>query len=168
MEMNSSAIELNRARTDTTISRRVIASFPNYTDAQRAVDWLADQHFAVSHLSIVAHGLQFVEQVTGRLTWGKALLNGALGGAMTGFFVGFLLGLLLITAPFGTAFVSALYGIIVGAVIGLIISAVAYGLSGHHRDFTSVGTLQADRYDVVADETVADEAARLLAQQRTV
>jgi hypothetical protein len=145
----------------------VIASFATYADAQRAVDYLADQKFSVYHLSIVAHGLQFVEQVTGRLTWGNVLLNGAASGATIGFFIGFFVGLLYVVMPFAAAFVLAFYGIVIGAVMGIILGSVSYALSGHARDFTSVGTIQADRYDVLADERVADEAMRLLSRQQT-
>ena len=60
--------------------RRVIASYTRYEEAQRAVDYLSDEKFPVERVAIIGEGLQLVEQVTGRLTWGKAALNGVLGG----------------------------------------------------------------------------------------
>jgi hypothetical protein len=45
-------------------SRRVIATYPDYAGAERAVDWLSDQRFAVEHVAIVGKGLRSVEQVS--------------------------------------------------------------------------------------------------------
>jgi hypothetical protein len=39
-----------------------------------------------------------------------------------------------------------------------------YALTAGRRDFVSVGALQAERYDIVVDDAVADEAARLLSE----
>src|SRR5690606_3069551 len=71
-------------------ARRLIASYPTYAQAQRAVDMLSDQSFPVEHVSIVADGLSIVEQVTGRLGWGKSMVNGAIAGAATGALIGFI------------------------------------------------------------------------------
>ena len=49
-----------------------------------------------------------------------------------------------------------------GAAFGL----VSHALSSGRRDFTSVGVVQADRYAILADEEVADSAARRLAERR--
>ncbi len=57
----------------------------------------------------------------------------------------------------------ALWGIIFGAFIGTVIGLLVYALSGGQRDFTSVSRMQAERYNVMIDEEVADEAERLLA-----
>lgn len=43
--------------------RRTLASYPTYAEAERAVDWLSDQGFAVEHVAIVGKGLRSVEQV---------------------------------------------------------------------------------------------------------
>lgn len=52
-------------------ARRTLASFARYAGAQRAVDKLADLKFPVERVAIVAEGLKVVEQVTGRLTYGR-------------------------------------------------------------------------------------------------
>jgi hypothetical protein len=36
---------------------------------------------------------------------------------------------------------------------------------GGRRDFSSVGSMWADGYDIVADDEVAEEASRLLAER---
>jgi hypothetical protein len=142
--------------------RRVVGSYSTYGEAQRAVDYLSDQRFAVERAAIVAEGLRFEEQVTGRLGWGKALLNGAFGGASTGVFIGFIFGLFSLVTPLVSALTLALYGLIFGAIVGAIFGLIFYAFSGGQRDFTSVGSMRAQRYDVMVDGEVADEAERLL------
>jgi hypothetical protein len=60
----------------------------------------------------------------------------------------------------------ALYGLIFGAILGTIIGLTAQALMGGRRDFSSMGSIEADRYNVMADEEVAEEASRLLAGLR--
>jgi hypothetical protein len=144
-------------------ARRVVASFVTYTEAQRAVDYLSDRRFPVERVAIVAEGLRFVEQVTGRLTWGKAALNGALGGAGTGLLLGALFGLFSLVTPLVSVLVLAVYGLLLGVILGVIMGLLFYALSGGQRDFMSLSTLQAERYTVAVAQEMADEAARLLA-----
>ena len=143
-------------------SRQTVASYDTYAEAQRAVDYLSDEKFSVEHVAIVAEGLRFVEQVTGRLNWGRALLNGALGGAVIGALIGLFFGLFSVINTLATALSLAFYGLLFGAVVGAIIGAVSYGFTGGRRDFTSVGGMQAERYNVMVDFEQADEAERLL------
>jgi hypothetical protein len=147
-------------------SRRILASYASYAEAQRAVDYLADERFPVERVSIVAEDLRFVEQVTGRKGYGQAALQGAGSGAVIGVFFGFFLGLFSLIDPLVSALLVALYGLIFGAILGAIIGLVSHGLSGGQRDFSSVGGMEADRYNVMADEEVAEEASRLLAGLR--
>jgi hypothetical protein len=144
-------------------TRRPVATYPNYGQAQRAVDYLSDQRFPVERVAIVAEGLRFEEQVTGRLGWGRALLNGALGGAATGIFIGFIFGLFSLITPLVSALTLAFYGLIFGAIVGALFGLLFYAFSGGQRDFTSVGSIRAQRYDIVVDSEVANEAERLLA-----
>jgi hypothetical protein len=51
-----------------------------------------------------------------------------------------------------------------GAVVGAARPAGARDVGGR-RDFASVSGMRANRYDVMVDDEVADEAARLLGQQ---
>ena len=51
----------NRLKTATGASRRTIASYSTYAEAERAVDWLADHGFAVERSVIVGTGLRSVE-----------------------------------------------------------------------------------------------------------
>ena len=141
--------------------RRVIATYMDYAAAQKAVDYLSDEKFDVSHVAIVGRDLQFVEQITGRLNWGRAALGGLASGVSTGLFIGLLLGLFVIgTDAFLTVI---LWSVAVGAVIGAVFALIAYAMSGGKRDFTSVGAMRADTYDVMVDADHAADAERILA-----
>ncbi len=150
------------------LTRETVASYPTYPEAQRAVDFLSDEKFPVERIAIVAEGLRFVEQVTGRLSWGRALLNGALSGAVVGAFIGFFFGLFGLIDPLVTALTLALYGLIFGAIAGAIIGLIAYAFSGGRRDFTSVSGMQADEYAIVVDAEAADEARQILERMSPV
>jgi hypothetical protein len=65
-------------------ARQVIATFDNYADAERAVDYLSDHRFEVNRLAVVGRDLEYVEQVLGRLSYGGAALCGAGSGALVG------------------------------------------------------------------------------------
>lgn len=137
-----------------------VASFNTYTEAQTAVDSLSDRQFPVEHLTIVGVDLVQVENVTGRLTWGKVLGGGALSGIWIGLFFGILMSLL--TPQF---WAPLLYGIIIGAIFGLIFAAVSYGLSGGRRDFTSHTSIVAGRYDILSAPEHAERARDMIASQ---
>lgn len=145
-----------------TAGRSVVATFPRYAEAQRAVDYLSDQQFPVERVAIVAEGLRIVEQVTGRLTLPRAALSGAISGALVGILFGLLLGLLNLAAPATAGLVLAGYGLVFGAIVGAIIAAVGFVLRGGQRDFSSVGGLGAERYNVLVDAEFAPQAQRLL------
>ena len=68
-----------------------VGSYTSYLDAQKAVDYLADQQFPVQMVSIVGNELKMVERVTGRLSYPRVALSGALSGMWFGLFVGVML-----------------------------------------------------------------------------
>ncbi|HWG85789.1 MAG TPA: general stress protein [Deinococcales bacterium] len=138
--------------------RREIASYTSYAEAQRAVDYLSDQRFAVERVAIVADGIKFVERVTGRLDSGRAALNGALSWGLLGAMLGLILGLFSAEPAFAGLARGFLFGLVAGAISGLL----SYSLTGGRRDFTSVSGMQAERYLVMVDEEVSAEAARVL------
>jgi hypothetical protein len=144
----------------------VVGSYVTYDEAQRAVDFAADRDFPIERLAIVAGDLQFVEQVTGRAGYGSAAINGATSGAVTGGFLGFFLGLFSLVAPLASGLTLALWGLVIGAVIGALVGVLTHALSGGRRDFSSVSSLRAGRYDVVATADVADRARQLLSELR--
>jgi hypothetical protein len=144
-------------------ARRTVASFASYAEAEQAVDRLSDLKFPVERVAIVGQDLQTVEQVTGRLDYPRAAWRGAVSGAVPGALIGWIFGLLNWVNPLITSVLLALYGLIFGAVIGAIIGVLIYAMQGGRRDFASVTLTQPQRFEVVVDDEVADEATRLLA-----
>lgn len=158
-------MEPDRATTEP-LARRTVATYRAYADAQRAVDFLADRKFPVERAAIVAEGITLVEQVTGRQGYAGAALSGALGTAVAGALFGFIFGLFSLITPIVSGVILAFYGLIFGAIVGAIVGLLFHAFSGGRRDFTSVSGIQADRYNVMVDDEVAAEAARLLADMR--
>ena len=141
-------------------ARRTIDTYSNYRDAERAVDWLSDQGFAVEHVAIVGTGLRTVEQVAGRVTTARAALAGAAQGALIGLLFALFFGLFFT----GPAFFGLLvYAVVAGVLFGAAFGALAHGALGGRRDFASVRRTEAERYELQVDERFADEAERLLA-----
>jgi hypothetical protein len=139
-----------------------VGSYDSYEQAQAAVDYLSDQKFAVENVTIIGSDLRQVEQVTGRLTLGRAIAAGAAGGAWWGLFVGLLLG---IFAPDGGQWVSSvLVGLLIGVVFGALFGAMGYAATQGKRDFTSTNKIVAGRYDVMCDPAHAEEARAHLAR----
>jgi hypothetical protein len=139
----------------------VVGTFPEYAQAQQAVDHLSDNKFPVQRVSIVGTDLRLVETVLGRLTTGRAALAGAASGAWFGLFIGLLFGIFDDNSSW---FGIILTTVLVGAVWGAIFGAIAHAATGGRRDFSSRSSLQAAQYAVIADAEVADEARHLLIQ----
>jgi hypothetical protein len=114
----------------------------------------------VARSAIVGTGLRSVEQVTGRMTPGRAAKVGAAQGALIGALFALLFGIFFT----GPEFVELLlYSLALGALFGALYGALAqYATSGGKRDFVSAPSIQAERYDVQVDEEAADEATRVL------
>jgi hypothetical protein len=136
----------------------VVASYPDYPAAQRAVDYLSDNRFPVERTSIVGTDLRLVENVIGRLTTGRAALAGAASGAWFGLFFGLLLGIFSNRGWLAILLVA----ILVGAVWGAVFGAIAHAATGGRRDFASRSSLQAGQYAITVDAEVAEQARQLL------
>ena len=142
------------------VGRHVLGSYAQYEQAQGVVDYLSDSGFPVETVSIVGADLRLVERVTGRLTRGKAALAGALSTGWLGLLLGLFVGLF---AESGTALLGlALYGAIFGAVFGAVLGFAAHAATGGRRDFSSTTGLAATRYEVLVEQSQAQEAERLL------
>ena len=134
----------------------------SYESAVAAVDALADARFPVEGVTIVGHGVNTVERVTGRAGYARALGTGALNGALVGLFFGLLFdwwGALTPSAGWGWL---ALLGLIYGAVLGGLIGFALYGFYGGRREFASASSLQADRYEVLLAGGNRGHAVRIL------
>ncbi len=138
---------------------RPIASYRNYLDAQRAVDYLSDEKFAVQHVSIVGTDLKMVERVTGRLTYPRVAAAGTFSGAYFGGFVGLLLGLFAEPGQLGITLIA---GVLIGAGFGIIFGVISFAATGGRRDFTSTSQIVASEYAVWCADEHAAEAVRVL------
>ncbi|TCP56209.1 hypothetical protein EV191_101149 [Tamaricihabitans halophyticus] len=139
-----------------------IGSYGTYEEAQRAVEFLASNEFAVTDVTIVGVDLMLVERVLGKLSWGKVLGTGAISGAWFGLFVGLLLG--MFGSEGGITFGPILVGLGTGVVFGLIFAAVSYASTKGRRDFSSASQLVAGRYDVLCQPRNAEQGRDLLAK----
>ena len=135
----------------------LLASFSDYVDAQRLVDRMSDDGFPVESVRIVGEGVRTVEQVTGRMTRGRAAASGAAGGAWFGVLIGLLFG--LFTSGAGWVWL-LLISLLIGAFWGAVFGFVAHWSTRGRRNFSSVMTLQARRYEVHVDQAQAAQAAR--------
>ncbi|MFY1632664.1 general stress protein [Solwaraspora sp. WMMB335] len=146
--------------TDQSQATVTVATFPDYASAQRTVDYLSDHQFPVERSAIVGTSLRLVEDVTGRLTIGRAALAGAGTGAWFGLFIGLLVGIFAVVNWFGIIITA----LVIGAVWGAVFGAVAHAMTGGRRDFSSRSLLQASQYGVAVDAQFAEQARQVLQQ----
>ena len=135
----------------------VIARYGTYAEAQRAVDFLSDSHFPVQFCTILGTDLRMVERVTGRLTYGRVALAGALSGAWFGLFVGLLLSLFG-----GGAGIGVFAAIIIGAGFGMLFGVISFAGTRGRRDFTSSSQIVAAEYEVMCVAEQSSQAVQLL------
>jgi hypothetical protein len=148
--------------TDPNRTRRSVTSVNRYEQAEHAVDWLSDHDFPVERVSIVGTGLRYVEQVSGRMTVGKASLIGVGYGALLGLVWGLLFGVLFTTDD--ASFWGLMgFSILVGVVFGGLVGAISQSWTDDRRDFSSTSATRADHYEVQVEDGYAREAQRLLA-----
>src|SRR3954470_22234270 len=132
-----STTQVNADPSTTTVSRpptvgRTVTSATSYPAAQDAVDRLSDQGFPVEHVQIVGTGLRYVEQVSGRLTTGRAALTGIGQGATLGLFWGLLFSLFF-SLDSGGFFGLLAYSLVVGTLFGALFRAIGhYAMRGKH------------------------------------
>lgn len=138
-----------------------VASYQTYAQARAGVDYLSDNGFDVSSITIVGTDLHLVERVRGRLTIARASISGASSGALWGALAGMLMSAGQNVGGTGTWVAG---GIIVGALIGMALSALAFIIRGRGRDLVSSQQVVALRYAVLASADI-DRAYALL--QRT-
>lgn len=131
----------------TSVNYRVLRTVPTYGQAQRIVDGLSDAKFPVEHVRVVGTGLRSVEQVTGRMNYGKAALYGLGSGAWMGVLIGLLLGIFTIGAWLSVV----LWGVLLGAFWGLVFGLIGHAVTGGKRDFRSIQGFEAEAYDVLVE-----------------
>ncbi len=136
-----------------------VGIYSSYADAQKAVDYLADEKFEVQNLAIVGTELKSVERVLGRRTWSTVVLAGVQSGVSTGLLVALVL---LIFVPVDNFLVLLLSALAIGIVLGIGFAAAGYAMSRGKRDFTSVTQTVATKYEVLCEHKVAARAREML------
>jgi hypothetical protein len=136
----------------------VIGTYETYPEAQRVVAKLAESDFPVKQLSIVGNDLKTVERVTGKLTYGRAAVAGALSGLWLGIFFGIVLSLFSQGASLNTVIAAA----VIGAAFGMLYGVVSFSITKRQRDFTSVHQVLATNYQIVVDPQLSGRAQQIL------
>lgn len=126
----------------------VLASYENYLDAQAAVDKLSDNKFPVQTVAIIGVDLKMVEQVIGRMSWGRAAAGGLFVGAWFGLLLGLFVSIFAVQEDGNNPTRLVLFGLVYGAAFGIILGLLSYLFTGGKRDFTSRSQIVATRYDV--------------------
>ena len=134
--------------------------YDDYAQAQKAVDYLADQEFPVENCMIVGTELKQVERVTGRLTTGRVAMGGLLSGIWLGLFVGLIFSLFGEGSALGIIASTAVFG----ALFGVIWALAGYAATRGRRDFSSVSQIVATRYEVLVEHKHAARGRELLAR----
>ena len=137
----------------------VLGTYDSYPDAQRVVAKLAEADFPVNQLSIVGNDLKTVERVTGKMTYGRAAIAGALSGLWLGIFFGIVLTLFSPSAG-GLILAAA----IIGAAFGMLYGIVSFAITKRQRDFTSVHQVLATNYQIVVNPQLTGQAQRILGE----
>lgn len=137
-----------------------LAVYDDYDQAQKAVDFLADQKFPVEQCMIVGTDLKRIERITGRLTTGRVAAGGLLSGVWLGLFVGLIFALFTEENVGGLIIATT----VLGALFGVIWALLGYAFTRGQRDFSSVTQVVATKYEVLVEHKVAAEARQLLAR----
>ena len=137
----------------------LLGRYNTYLDAQKVVDYLADNDFPVSNITIVGNDLKSVERVTAKLSYPKVAAAGAAQGAMFGVFVGLVL---TIFSPGSNAVAQILSSVGIGMAIWMLVGIASYSFRRGKRDFASQSQVLATSYDVVVAFSHA-HAARAMA-----
>lgn len=137
----------------------VLQTLDTYAEAQSVVNRLTHTGYSVANIAIVGRDLVTIERITGRLTYAKVALRGAINGAWFGLFIGFLFGATATTGE--TLYLPATVAI--GAGIGMLFNLVTYSLRRRRHDFQSIQQVIASQYDVIVPSGTADAAKAALA-----
>ncbi len=163
MSMHSSWADMAQGPQSAELPRGVTAgSYATYPEAQAAVDLLADQGFAVEHVSIIGKDLKLVERVVAPLSYPKVALSSAVSGMWFGLLIGILLSLFGSSADqSGFPLFSS---VLLGAAFWMLFGVIGYAMRRGKHDFASTYAVVASGYEVIIDQEAAAEAKRLLQQ----
>lgn len=142
-----------------------LAEHARYVDAQQAVDQLSDRGFPMAGVTIVWSGLRHIEHVTGRRTVATAARDGLLSGAWFGLIIG------LLFSAFADQSTSVVAMMLTYAVVGAL-TVAAFQAFQHWarrgtRDFSTVGQLDAERYEIWVETAHLERAQQIVGASTT-
>lgn len=135
-----------------------LATYDDYAAAQRTVDHLSDNEFPVENCMIVGTDLKQVERITGRLTYPKVAAAGAASGVWLGLFVGLVFSFFVE----GDVLPMILSTVLLAVAFSLVWAIIGYAATRGRRDFSSVTSVVATRYEVLVEHKHAARARELL------
>lgn len=142
----------------------IVAAYPTYEAAQKAVSALIAAEIPARDIAIVGQGLRSIERVTGRLGYATAARSGAVNGLLLGLLFSFIFVLGMPTVQ-----ISVFLGVLlVGVAIGMLFSLITYSIVRRRRDFASVMQVTADHYEVHVQATSLGRARQTLGPLTTV
>ena len=108
---------------------------------------------------IVGTDLRQLERITGRLNYGKVALGGLVSGLWLGLFVGLVLSLF---STDGSSFATIVATAAFGGAFGVIWAIAGFAATRGQRDFSSISTVVATKYEVLVEHKHAARARELL------
>ena len=142
----------------------VLGTYASYPEAQAVVERLSHAEFPIAKLAIIGNELTTVERVTGRLTYGRA----ALAGAVTGLWIGVFFGaVMLLFSPETASVTTILAASLIGAGFGMLYGLASFAISRRRRDFTSTHQVLASNYQVIIEPGLLTKAQELLSKPVT-
>jgi|SRR5687768_12459486 len=157
------AVGYPMAPTTSRTGLEVVASFDDYAAAQRAVDRVADVGFPVERLSIVGNDLTLVENITGRLGYGRVAGEGALSGGLIAGFIGVLFGVLNWFDPADQQPAARPLRARLRRGGRRLLGVFLRWMTQGARDFSSVRSMTAARFELLGPADMADDARARLA-----
>jgi hypothetical protein len=140
----------------------VVSTYDRYADAMHAVDRLVRADFPLKSVSILGNDMRSVERVTGKLSYGRVALMGALSGAYFGLFLGVLF---FIFQPENEGILGVFFAaVVIGAGFGMLFGVLSYAMNRNRRDFSSVMQFVATRYDLITAPELIGQARSILSQ----
>lgn len=137
-----------------------ISTYDHYHDALQAVDKLARADFPVNQVSIVGNDVRSVERVTGKLSYARVAVMGALSGAYFGVFLGLVM---FIFQPAQEGIFGVfLAAITIGAGFGMLFGVLSFAFNRNRRDFSSIMQFVATRYDLITAPELVGKARAVL------
>lgn len=142
----------------------VLGTYDSYPEAQAVVEKLSHAEFPIKQLAIIGNELTTVERVTGRMSYGRA----ALAGAVTGLWLGVFFGLvMLLFSPETATVTTVVAAALIGAGFGMLYGLASFAVSRRRRDFTSTHQVLARSYQIVVDPGVSHRAREILSRPDT-